>query len=51
MRTIGWRDDYNATLATLKRICWALDVAPGDMLEIVPHPPKPKRTKKKTRTR
>ena len=27
-------------------ICKALDATPGDMLEIIPDPPKPKRAKK-----
>ena len=49
LHTIGSRDDYNATLTTLERICRALGVAPGDMLEMIDDPPKPKRPKKKRR--
>ncbi len=30
---------YNATLATIERIRRALDVALGDLLEIIPDPP------------
>ncbi len=46
---IGSRDDYNATLATLEKICRALDVTPGDLLEMIDNPPKPKRAKKSKR--
>ena len=46
LHTIGSRDDYNATLATLERICRALGVAPGDMLEMIDDSPKPKRRQK-----
>lgn len=47
LRTMGSRDDYNATLATLEKVCWALDVPPGDLLELIPDPPKPKPTSRK----
>ena len=43
LRTIGSRDDYNATLATLEKLCWALDVTPADLLELIDDRPKPKR--------
>ena len=48
LRTIGSRDDYNATLSTLEKICRALGVCPGDLLELIDDPPKskPKRTPK-----
>lgn len=49
LRTIGSVLAYHPTLANIERICKALDVTPGDMLEIIPDPPKPKRAKKKTR--
>ena len=55
LRIIGSRDDYNATLATLEKICWALDVTPADLLELVDDRPKPepkrgtKNTKKQQR--
>lgn len=43
LRTIGSVLAYHPTLANIERICVALDVTPGDMLEIIPDPPKPKR--------
>ncbi len=49
LRTMGSRDDYNATLVTLEKICRALEVTPGDLLELIDDPPKPKRTTKKKR--
>ena len=45
LRTIGSRDDYNATLVMLEKICRALDVTPGDLLELIDDPPKPKKRK------
>ncbi len=48
---IGSRDDYNATLATLEKICWALDVTPADLLELIDDRPKTKRTAKRSRSR
>ena len=49
LRTIGSVLAYHPTLANIERICNALDVTPGDMLEIITDPPKPraKRTPKK----
>ena len=48
---IGSRTDYNATIRTLEKICLALNVGFGDLLEIIPDPPKPKpkRNTKKTK--
>ncbi len=46
LHNVGSRDDYHATLATLARICGALDVTPGDLLEFIEDPPKAKRTPK-----
>lgn len=40
---MGRRRCYNAKLATLEKICRALDVSPGDPLELIDDPPKPKR--------
>ncbi len=51
LHSIGSRDDYNATLATIEKICRALDVPLHDMLEMIDDPPKRKRTNKKTRPR
>ncbi len=45
---IGSRDDYNATLATLEKICWALDVTPADLLELIDDRPKPKKRKRES---
>ena len=49
LRTIGSVLAYHPTLANIERICKALDVTPGDMLEIIPDPPKPKAATKKKR--
>lgn len=48
LRTIGSDLTYHPTLANVEKICWALDVTPGDLLELIGDPPKPKRRKKKT---
>ena len=47
IRTIGSVLTYHPTLANIERICKALDVTPGDLLEVIPDPPKPKRASKK----
>ena len=49
LEVIGSKLGYNTTVATLEKICRALDVSFGDLLEIIPDPPKPKRTRKKKR--
>lgn len=49
LHNIGSHVGYNATLATIERICLALDVTPGFLLEIIPDPPKPKRSQKKSK--
>jgi DNA-binding Xre family transcriptional regulator len=43
LQNMGSRPRSNASLATLARICKALDVSPGDMLELIDDPPKAKR--------
>lgn len=43
--TIGSRDDYNATLATIEKICRALEVPLHDVLEMIDDPPKRNRAK------
>jgi DNA-binding Xre family transcriptional regulator len=48
---MGSQPGYNATIGTLEKICLALDVTFGDLLEIIPDPPKAKRPKKKPRAR
>ena len=50
LRSIGSRVGYNVTLATVERICRALEVPFHDMVEMIDDPPKRKRTTKK-RTR
>jgi DNA-binding Xre family transcriptional regulator len=47
LRTIGSRDDYNATLELIEKLCLSLDVSPGDLLELVREPVKSKRGGKK----
>ena len=51
LNNIGSHDEYNATLATIEKICRALDVTPGDLLELIDDPPKrkarPRKQKKK----
>ncbi len=47
LEVIGKRLGYNATIATLEKICLALSVDFGDLLEIIPDPPR--RTSKKKR--
>ncbi len=53
LRNMGSRPRYNATIGTLTKVCVALDVTPGDLLELIPDPPKtkakPKRTVKKSK--
>ncbi len=49
LQIIGSRDDYNATLELIEKLCLALDVTPGDLLEIVRDPPKQKQATKKKR--
>lgn len=46
---IGSDDHYNATLATIEKICWAIDATPADLLELIDDRPKPKRSPKKTK--
>ena len=51
LQNMGSRPRYNATLATLAKICKALDVTPGDLLEFVDDPPKKKPKGKKSKKR
>ena len=50
LRTIGSVLTYHPTLANVERICKALDVSPGDLLEIINDPPKPMSKPKRKRT-
>ena len=47
LNNISSKSDYNATIDTLSKICVALAVTPGELLELVDEPPKTKRKKKK----
>jgi DNA-binding Xre family transcriptional regulator len=51
LENIGGRRKHNANLSTIAKICGALHITPGDLLELVEDPPKakskPKRTAKK----
>ena len=47
MNNMGNFRNYNATLATIAKIYGALDVAPGDLLELIDEPAKAKRAAKK----
>ena len=53
LRAIGSKLGYHPTLANLEKLCLALDVTPGFLLEIIDKPPnkkakgKPKAKKKK----
>ena len=39
LQIIGSRDDYNATLSTVEKMCRTLDVHLNDMLEMIDDPP------------
>ncbi len=43
LQIMGSQPGYNATLAILEKICRALDVSFGDLLEVIDDPPKSKR--------
>ncbi len=47
LRSIGSRLGYHPTVARIEALCRALDVTPGDLLEIIDDPPKPKRMSKR----
>ena len=47
LKKIGSRLGKHTTLASVEKLCTELGVTPGDLLEIIPNPPKPKRTRKK----
>jgi DNA-binding Xre family transcriptional regulator len=49
LQNMGSRPYYNTTLTTLARICDALEVAPGDLLELIDDPPKAKGAPKTSR--
>ena len=49
--SIGTNRNYNATLATIEKICLALDVTPGDLLELIPDPPPKSKRKRRKKTK
>ena len=49
LEVIGSKLGYNTTVATLEKICGALGVSFGDLLEMIDEPPKPKPKSKKKR--
>ncbi len=51
LRSIGSRLNYQPTLGNVEKLCRALNVPLHDLLELIDDPPKPRRTKKKTRAR
>ena len=42
LRKIGGSLTHHTTLANIEKLCRALDVTPGDLLELIDDPPKPK---------
>lgn len=46
LSSIASRSSYKPGLDTIEKLCRALDVTPGDLLEIIDDPPKPKRKRK-----
>lgn len=49
LSSIGSRVGYNVTIGTIEKLCRALDVPPGDLLELIDDPPKENKRKKKQR--
>ena len=49
LRKVGGSLTHHTTLANIEKLCRALGVTPGDMLELIDDPQKSKRPKKKTR--
>ena len=49
LQNMGSRPRYHASLATLAMICKALDVTPGDLLELIDDPPKVKKKSANTK--
>ncbi|MGD8451195.1 MAG: helix-turn-helix transcriptional regulator [Phycisphaerae bacterium] len=48
LQIMGSQPGYNATIATLEKICRALGVDFGNLLELIDDPPKPKAKAKRT---
>ncbi len=53
LRSIGSRPGYHPTIARIETLCRALDVTPGDLLELIDDPPqnKPKAKSSKSNKR
>jgi DNA-binding Xre family transcriptional regulator len=51
LNSIGSRLNYQANLATVEKICRALNLGPGELLELVDDPPKRKRAAGRQRGR
>ena len=51
LENIGGRRKHHANLSTIAEICGALGITPGDLLELIEDPPKPKRTARKKKKR
>ena len=49
LRKTGSVIGYHPTLDNIEKLCLALEVTPGDLLEIIRETPKPKRPQKKRR--
>lgn len=49
LRAIGSRLGYHPTLGNIEKLCAALEVTPGELLEIIDDPPPRKKVKKKGR--
>jgi DNA-binding Xre family transcriptional regulator len=43
LENIGGRGKHHANLSTIAKICGALGITPGDLLELIDEPAKPKR--------
>jgi DNA-binding Xre family transcriptional regulator len=43
LRKIGGSLTHHTTLANIEKLCRTLDVTPGDLLELIDDPPKPKK--------
>ncbi len=47
LKKIGSSLTHHTTLANIEKLCRALDVTPGDLLELIDEPPKTKQQPKK----
>jgi putative transcriptional regulator len=45
IEALGSRPGYNTTLATIEKLCHALQCQPGDLLELLPDPPARKKAR------